>query len=257
MRLATAFFSAAMLAAGARFEGLIVEIEPSQGIIVVAHSPTKNMPAMTMPLRVTRGVLLAGLQPGMRIRFTLSKTKIADIQILKSDFGESIRIPEPANQLKIGDLVPDFALTDQDGNRSPLLTGTGVTVVNFIYTRCPMPDVCPRLTANFAYLSKRLPQARLLTITLDPTHDTPEVLKAYAAHLNTRNWRFLTGDESRIRDIGGLFGLVYWPEDGVITHTSSTAVIGIDGRLRAIVQGTSYRPDQLLALVTSVLESRN
>ena len=239
--------------AASRMEGLVIEVDLSQGIVVVAHRPTRTMPAMTMPFHVARAAELQEIKPGMRIRFHLrGASRIADIQIVKADFGEGIRIPEPPNKLQVGDLVPDFELTDQDGRPTRLADSRGsVTVVNFIYTRCPMPDVCPRLSANFAFLSKKLPEARLLTITLDPGHDSPEILREYASRFNGRqdHWRLLTGDEATIREIGGLFGLVYWPEDGVITHTSMTAVIGPNGRLRALVEGTSFRAGQLLALV--------
>ena len=252
-----ALLTAALTFAGSHHvEGLVVEVEPALGVVVVAHGPIKGyMSAMTMPFRASRAADLLGLKPGMRIRFKLSgNSRLSDIQIVKADFGEGIRIPEPASKLRLGDLVPDFELLNQDGHATRLAESRGsVTVVNFIYTRCPMPDVCPRLSANFAYLSQKMPEVRLLTITLDPGHDTPTVLREYASHFNGRleHWRFLTGEESKIRAIGGLFGLVYWPEDGVITHTSATAVIGPDGRLRALVEGTAYRADQLLALVTN------
>lgn len=258
LRVALYLTGTVLLAAAPRVNGLVIEVEPAQGIVVVAHSPTQNMPAMTMPFHANRAAELHGLKPGMRISFKISgASRITDIQIIKADFGEGVRIPPPANQLHIGDLVPDFQLTDQDGRPTRLSDfRNSVTVVNFIYTRCPMPDVCPRLSANFAYLSKKLPEINLLTITLDASHDTPEVLKVYGSHFNRNSdhWHFLTGDESKIREIGGLFGLVYWPEDGVITHTSSTAVIGHDGRLRAAVEGTAYRADQLLALVSKFLK---
>ncbi len=249
----------AVWAASHQVEGLVIEVEPAQGVVVVAHGPVKDyMPAMTMPFRASRAADVLGLQPGMRVRFRLSASgKISDLQIIKADFGQGIRIPEPAGKLRVGDAVPDFELTDHQGRPAHLSDSRGsVTVVNFIYTRCPMPDVCPRLSANFAYLSKKLPDVRLLTITLDPRHDTPAVLRGYAARFNGRleHWRFLTGEESQIRDIGARFGLVYWPEDGVITHTSSTAVIGSDGRLRALVEGTSYRADQLVALALNFLK---
>ena len=252
-------FTLGTVNAGTHLEGLVIEVEPSQGVLVVAHNPTKSMPAMTMPFRAARAAELTGIKPGMRIRFHLTggNSRITDIQIIKADFGAGIRIPQPANLLKVGDLVPDFELTDQTGRNTHLKDSRGsVTLVNFIYTRCPMAGVCPRLSANFAYLAKKLPEAKLLTITLDPQHDTPEVLHEYAARFggNSGHWRLLTGDESQIRDIGGLFGLVYWPEDGVITHTSSTAVIARDGRLVALIEGTAYRANQLLILAQSFLK---
>jgi protein SCO1/2 len=269
--------AAVLTAANHRIEGLVVEVEPLQGIVVIAHGPINNsMPAMTMPFRVSRAGQLDGLAPGMRVSFQLDAagSRISDVHIVRADFGDRIRIPEPSNKLRIGDAVPDFELVDQDARPVRLSDSRGsTTVVNFIYTRCPMPDVCPRLSANFAYLARKVPGVRLLTITLDPSHDTPEVLRAYATRFNAplEHWRFLTAPESLncvrladsetqsscasdlvIREIGGLFGLVYWPEEGVITHTSSTAVIGSDGRLRALIEGTSFRADELLALVERV-----
>ena len=249
----------AAFAASHTVEGLVIEVEPAQGVVVVAHGPIKDyMPAMTMPFRTARAADLEGLKPGMRIRFKLGgNARISAIKIIRAEFGEGVRILEPAGKLRVGDLVPNFELIDQDGHAARLSDSLGsVTVINFIYTRCPMPDVCPRLSANFAYLSKKLPEARLLTITLDPQHDTPPVLREYAAQFNGRleHWRFLTGDDAKIREIGGLFGLVYWPEDGVITHTSTTAVIGRGGQLRALVEGTTYRAGQLLALTSSFLQ---
>ena len=72
-------FSAAFPAT--RVEGLVIEIESARGVVVVAHSPTKTMPAMTMPFRVSRAADLQGIQPGMRIRFNLkSPNRIAGIQ---------------------------------------------------------------------------------------------------------------------------------------------------------------------------------
>ena len=73
--------------------------------------------------------------------------------------------------------------------------------INFIYTRCPLPDVCPRLSANFATLQRRFrdPLNRdlvLLSVTVDPDYDTPPVLADYARRwaADLSVWRFLTGD---------------------------------------------------------------
>jgi protein SCO1 len=134
------------------------------------------------------------------------------------------------------------------------LRGRAVAI-DFIYTRCPMPDVCPRLSANFARLQKRFgDKVMLLSITLDPEYDTAEVLADYARRWRAEaGWRFLTGSPKAIQDVAGRFGVIYWPEDGVLTHTSATAVIDRAGRLAALVEGSSYTSQQLLDLVASTL----
>lgn len=93
--------------------------------------------------------------------------------------------------------VPDFAFVDQNGQ--PLakrdLAGA-VWVANFIFTRCP--SACPMLTAKFKALQSELgdlPGVRFVSISVDPEHDTPEVLAAYAKRFgaDTQRWSFVTG----------------------------------------------------------------
>ena len=92
--------------------------------------------------------------------------------------------------------VPSFSLLDQHGNPVTDQTLRGsVAVVNFIYTRCP--SVCPMLTAKFKALQGKvgkLPGARFVSISVDPEHDTPAVLKEYALRFQAApEWLFLTG----------------------------------------------------------------
>jgi protein SCO1/2 len=149
--------------------------------------------------------------------------------------------------------MPDFALTAQDGKKVRLSDYRGQLVaVDFIYTRCPLPDVCPRLSANFARLQKRLgTRVALLSITLDPEFDTPEVLTGYARRweADPSIWRFLTGAPDDVRAVAGHFGVVYWPEENALTHTSSTALIDRAGKLAALVEGSAFTSQQLLDLV--------
>ena len=149
--------------------------------------------------------------------------------------------------------MPDFTLTDQDDRVVKLSDFRGQLIaVDFIYTRCPMPDVCPRLSANFARLQKRFGgKIVLLSISLDPEYDTPAVLTDYAHRwrADSESWRFLTGSMEDVRKVAGRFGVVYWAEEGAITHTSSTAIIDPDGRLRAVVEGSSFTSQQLIDLV--------
>ncbi|MBV8165475.1 MAG: SCO family protein, partial [Alphaproteobacteria bacterium] len=88
----------------------------------------------------------------------------------------------------------------------------GVTVLSFIYTRCPDPKMCPLVTAKFARMSALLRDTpvRLLEITLDPDYDTPAVLRAYgrAAGADGVRWTLATGEKSRLAAFAERAGLV-------------------------------------------------
>jgi protein SCO1/2 len=133
-----------------------------------------------------------------------------------------------------------------------------IVAVNFVYTRCPLPDVCPRLAANFATLQRRFHDRMgsdlvLLSVTVDPEYDTVPVLAEYARRWGAeeRGWRFLTGDVVRL---AGQLGEVYWADEGSIGHNSVTSIIGRDGRLAAAVDGANWRVDQLANLIAHELE---
>jgi protein SCO1/2 len=98
----------------------------------------------------------------------------------------------------------------------------------------------------------------LLSITIDPRYDTPSVLAAYAKiwKANPEGWKFLTGTMEQVRQIAERFGMIYWPEDGSLTHTSQTAVVRRDGTLAAVVEGASYPFPQLSDLVAMEVEER-
>jgi protein SCO1 len=241
-------------------EGIVVETNLLDRQMVVAHRPIDNyMPAMTMPFRVGREVDLERLTPGTRVGFELSVGKNGSIarkvRILESK--SDVILPQtPLNKIPIGRKMPSFSLTDQTGKTVSLSDfADKVVVVDFIYTRCPLPDVCPRLSATFSSVSKKLPDVEFLSITVDPQFDTPAVLSDYARRWQAgESWRFLTGTAAQIQEVAGLFGLIYWPEEGSITHTVATAVIGRDGTLKARIEGSGYRPDQLRALIINALQ---
>ena len=242
-------------------EGIVVETKLELRQMVVAHKPIDNyMPAMTMAFTVERGVDLEKLVPGTRVAFELEVGKRASIaRKVKIEAAiNDLNLPKaPPNKVLIGHKMPSFSLIDQTGQTVNLSDFRGkVVVVDFIYTRCPLPDVCPRLSANFASVSKKLRgrDVEFLSITIDPQYDTPEVLTEYARRWQAgESWKFLTGTTEKIQEVAGLFGLVYWAEEGSITHSVATAVIGRDGTLVAKIDGARYRPDQLLALVESVM----
>lgn len=253
---------AALAAKSYPVDGIVVALDPAGRTMLVSHRPiARYMGAMMMPFRVDDPRELQGLYPGARIQFDLVVGKDRSIarNVRKSGGGDA-EIPAPREKLSIGDAVPDFHLTDQEGRvlRAADLRGK-VLAIDFLYTRCPLPDVCPRLAANFAALQRRFPQAlgkdlMLLSVTVDPDFDTPAVLADYARRwaADSRGWRFLTGDVARL---AAQLGEVYWSDEGSIGHNSTTSIIGRDGRLAAVVEGSTWRFDQLEHLIAHELEN--
>ena len=242
-------------------DGIVVAVDPTARTMLVSHRPIgKYMGAMMMPFRVENAAELAGLYPGVRIQFELVVGKDRSLaRNVRRSGGPDAEIAAPKEKLKIGDPVADFRLTDQQGREVRLDELRGkVLAVNFLYTRCPLPDVCPRLAANFATLQRRFQQdlgnrLMLLSVTVDPDYDTPAVLAEYAKRwgADSLGWRFLTGD---VGPLAAQLGEVYWTDEGSIGHNSMTSVIGREGRLVAVVEGSGYRVDQLAHLIARELE---
>jgi len=152
--------------------------------------------------------------------------------------------------------IPDFQLVDQQGRKvdaAALLDGK-VTIVDFIFTNCPF--ICPPMTRNMAQLQRSLADSgvRFASISVDPEHDTPEALRAFAAAhgADLRTWTFLTGDGGQVERIltEGLkldapAPLPQTPielKDGStmanIRHPSHFVLVGPDRRVLALTIGT-------------------
>jgi protein SCO1/2 len=165
----------------------------------------------------------------------------------------------------IGASVPDFTLIDQARRRVALSSFIGkIVVVNFVYTRCALPQFCLRMSNNFSALQKRFSsdlgrELVLLTITFDPERDTPDVLASYAERwgANPVGWRFLTGSVADIRRVCALFGQEAFAEEGLMNHLLHTAVIDRTGTLVANLEGNAFTAEQLGDLVLTVLTNQS
>jgi protein SCO1 len=248
--------------------GLVLEVKRPDRTVVMSHDEIRGyMEPMVMPFQVRDARLLAELKRGDRVRFRLAVGKKGSY--LDRLAVESAPPADPADWqspvisriLVPGEPVPDFELTDQNGKRISISQLRGrVIAINFIYTRCPLPDYCPRMTGTFAALSTRF-AARLerdlvlLSVSFDPQFDTSEVLSRYAKSFGAdrRGWHFLTGTKEEIGRVCGFFGMGYWPDEGSIIHNLQTGLIDRDGRLAANVEGNEYSSRQLGDLVASLL----
>ena len=246
-----------------RAQGIVLAVDSANRTVTISHRAIPGyMEAMAMPFHVEASQNLDQLRPGSRIDFQLRVSRESTVarnirlqQTAPADF----QMPKAEGKVAIGEPMPDFALLDQDGRAVKLSQLRGQLIaVDFIYTRCPLPDVCPRLSANFALLQKRFGgKMTLLSITLDPEYDTPSILTDYAHRwrADPHTWLFLTGPADDVRKVAGHFGVVYWPEEGTLTHTSSTAIIDRGGRLAALVEGSSFSSQQLVDLVETELKA--
>lgn len=140
-----------------------------------------------------------------------------------------------------GDLPRELAFTTQEGKAFSRADVEGkVSVVNFIFTRCP--TVCPTFTMKMQKLGKELPKSiQLLSFSVDPEYDTPERLQSYAADFDAdpARWRFLTGDAKQLREtVEGAMKIrmdeVSRDERGVpdIVHGVHFVLLDREGRIR-------------------------
>jgi len=162
-----------------------------------------------------------------------------------------------------GDKVPDFALRNQDGRTIHLDQFRGrELLITFIYTRCPLPNFCPRVTHNFADINRQLAsdpalynKTHLLCVTFDPDNDTPERLRAYgASYIGSdaksafAHWDFAAPAKLELAKLAQYFDVgITQAADNSITHTLSTTLIGADGKVVRFYSGNEWTADQVLA----------
>jgi protein SCO1/2 len=240
------------------------------------------MDAMVMPFSVQDAKTLQGLQPGTNIDFDLFADKnAASAENIRVHRFESLELdPTQARRLKLmenaiapgsrpaialGQSVPDFVLIDQSRNRVTLSQFAGkVVAMTFIYTRCPFPDYCFRLSNNFALLQKRFRNRMggdlvLLSIVIDPAHDQPDALANYASiwKADLKAWHFLTGPLPDIEQLSREFDMNFYPDEALFVHSLHTVVIDREGKLAANLEGNHFSAKQLGDLVETKLPQPN
>lgn len=153
-----------------------------------------------------------------------------------------------ASQLPRYGQRPDFRFVDQAGSEvaGSLIDGK-VTVINFFFTSCQ--GICPRLNGAVQQVvaeTKSLPDVRFVSVTVDPEHDTVEVLREYAEKFraDSGRWSFVTGDEAQIRDF--LVGLKLGFADKPVEHTTRIALVDRDGQIRGYYQGLDEQAIEFL-----------
>ena len=134
-------------------------------------------------------------------------------------------------------------------------------MITFIYTRCPLPDYCPRMSRNFSEIHAAIMKdpslqsgVHLLSISFDPQFDTPEVLRGYGSGYAGRSsaepfsrWEFVTGSVEEVKKAADFFGVSYRPDSGQIVHSLRTALVAPGGKLVRIFRGNDWQPGEIVA----------
>jgi protein SCO1/2 len=265
----TANTNAASSAKRFPFKGKVVSVDRTAKKATIDHEAVEGyMSAMTMEFPIHADWVWDDLVPGSEVRAELvvdNTTKegywLENIGIVAAPIAGQSPVPLSEN---IGKPIPDLALTNQDGKRISMNDFRGKALaITFIYARCPLPEFCIRMSTNFSDLANQLKadpelrdKIRLLSISFDPAHDTPEKLRAYGIGYLGNDpkakfdiWQLATGSDAEVRKIADFFGLKYEidPTDKAkINHSLRTAVITPEGKIAKVIPGTEWTPASLL-----------
>lgn len=254
--------------------GIIREMDLFQKTITIQHDAIPGfMPAMTMPFVYTDGQELAGITNGDTVAFRITVTakdgwidhirKIAPeaATVVMTNAAQltngAFRLVRDVDPLNVGDPLPDYSFTNELGQpvRLPDFRGQALAIT-FIFTRCPYPTFCPRMSQLFHDTLAQLardPAAptniHFVTVSFDPDYDTPEQLKAYAEghDYDPQRWNFITGQLIDITALADCFGMKFWHEGAGINHNLRTAVVDGRGKLQKVLIGNQWTAQTLEA----------
>lgn len=242
-------------------KGKVVMVEKEKHLVTIAHEDVKGlMPAMTMPFTVPSKADLDFVAPEDQLTATLvvdgSQSWLENLFVVRTSGTPSaaMNVAE-ANK---GDEVPNYVLKNQDGKQIRLHDYRGkALLLTFIYTRCPLPEYCTLMSNNFAQIDRQLQQSpdlyaktHLLSVSIDPNYDSPQVLRSYGAAHTERyenetfsHWEFASGEQ--VKEMAQFFGLRYFDEKDQIIHGLKTAIIAPDGKVVKVYSGNEWKPEDV------------
>jgi protein SCO1/2 len=254
-------------------KGVVKELQAENRTVVVGHENIPGyMSAMIMPFKVRDAKELAGLRAGDEISFRLNvsdseswldsirKTRqapLAEAQpVLSSLMSTEGRSSPPRHPLL------DYYFTNELGQAVSIADFRGQALaVTFFFTRCPIPEYCPRLSRNFEQASQKLSSLadaptnwHFLSVTFDPAYDTPAVLKAYGEryHYDQKHWSFLTGAKDKVGEFTRLSGVEFEADGGWFNHSFRTLIISASGQLQTSFPVSGNLSD---AIVSEILRA--
>jgi protein SCO1/2 len=267
-------------------KGIVKRVENELEHVTIQHEAIPGfMDAMRMRFAYKDKSVLATLRLGDQVEGSLRVERSNGVVNRYELLGLTVTKPAPAGlapniskkqaiareqpqRLAIGEPVPDFSMTSQDGKVVKLSDLRGnVVALTFIYTRCPLPDFCPLMDKKFSELAQRLgafpgraSKIRLISLSFDPEHDTPDLLRKHAQVRGATAplWSYAVASHAELAKIGVPLGLYYQPGDSEIAHNLCTAIIDSRGTLARLDIGTErnkWASADLLKTIYSLLPS--
>ena len=241
----------------------MVTSDAAKGVVTIDTEAIPGlMGAMTMPYKLAQPGVATELHPGdhitARLRISSSASVLDQIDVTaqaKPDYkpDKLYNVPAP------GQAVPDFKFLNQAGKTIAIDQFRGkVLLVTFIYTRCPLPDYCIRMSRNFADIQHQLaadPQlynkTHLLSVSFDPAHDTPKVLRSYGAAYAGggafSHWDFAAPSSADLDAVDQFFDVGVSPgADNTLTHSLSTAIIAPSGKIFRWYPSNDWAPSAVV-----------
>ena len=251
--------------------GTILEVRKESNEFLIHHDEIPGfMMAMTMPFRLADSLDINKYQVGDSLQFRLimgEKRAIASgFQLLGK-----VTLPIPDDMwddeyapLEIGEIFTDITLLDLDSNTVSLSNSDGkFRLISYIFTRCPMPNMCPAVVVKNQYLARvfnDIPEIEFLLVSFDYIYDTPSILKINYGSLVESNSNLKAyssfGHINDIFTLGGQSQVSFWGiEENDIGHSLRSVLIDPERRLLKAFDGMDWRPDATERDIRNILKA--
>lgn len=249
-------------------DGTVVATDPGERTLTLTHDGWGDRPAGETRFSVGHGDAVV-YDAGDRIRGTISRYGGGfRLERIWPDDRIQVKVMNDTNRRlrqdtvirgsqayrSVGEYVPDFAFFDQQGE---LVTARSLRgrkwVVNFIFTCCQTPEMCPAATQRMIRLQGVVEEAgledvSLISVSFDPEYDTPGILAEYASSRGAQpgNFHFLTGEPQAVDDLMRQFGILTQEADGTIVHNMATLIVDERGRIIHRKDGSTWSVEDFL-----------
>ncbi|MCG8600132.1 MAG: SCO family protein [Verrucomicrobiales bacterium] len=253
--------------------GVVQQQMDDPNMMLIDHEEIPGfMPRMIMPFRVLDPAEFEGLEPGMVVTLNYHVTEDESWATDVTPTGEKGEITweeetSSSDLLGEGDVLPDFEFVDETGKKVRLSDFRGMPVaLTFVFSRCPVPEYCPRMMNQFAGVREKLdedPEApepyRLLTVSFDHENDNPEIMKTWGSafgHEAGQPWSLLSTPDAEVIDqISSNVGLRFGEANGTIQHNLRTLVLDGDGKIQSLYTDETWTIDELIADLKAAAKS--